>query len=330
VIFYDGDTPTSLPSYEGLSFSYYSGADPSEYDAFIINSKGAVNEVKKLGARRIFTVYWSVDPSAFCPIKGIEQVNDVGFYGIRSKLREEWITRMLVSPSLRLTKARFAVCGTAFNMELGFVQLVNLGNYSYRSFCCKTKVNLNIVRRPHAEVYASSISRIFELASLGCCVVSNPYKGIEEWFNVGKEVLVANERALGGFNKRLRFGEDLELGSRIIKLGYKVVIFNEPLIHDTMWSLKEYTRKQMWGASALTEVKKALITNLCISWRSDSSKDSMSYCVVNALKLSITGLKGMISGLARDKDTSWLMFPLLLGIRVLVYGGFFLVSALKG
>ena len=193
VIFYDGDTPTSLPSYGGLSFSYYHGADPSEYDAFVINSKGAADEVKKLGARRVFTVYWGIDPSAFSPINGIEQVNEVGFYGIGSKLREEWMTRMLASPSLKFPKARFAVCGKAFNMELGSAQFIDPDSYSYRRFCCQTKINLSIVRRPHAEVYASSTSRIFELASLGCCIVSNPYNGIEEWFNAGKEVLVAHD-----------------------------------------------------------------------------------------------------------------------------------------
>ena len=192
VIFYDGDTPTSLPSRGGLSFSFYLGADPSEYDAFVINSKGAAEDVEKLGAKRVYTVYWGVDPSAFCPMNVKEQVNDAGFYGIGSKLREEWITRMLVKPSLSFPKAKFAVCGTAFNINLGSVREISLGNISYREFSCQTKVNLNIVRRPHAEVYASSISRIFELASFGCCIVSNPYNGLEEWFEVGKEVLVAN------------------------------------------------------------------------------------------------------------------------------------------
>jgi len=195
VIFYDGDTPTSLPSYGGLSFSYYSGADPSEYDAFIINSKGSVDEVRKLGAENVFTVYWGVDPSAFCPIDGIEQANDVGFYGIGSKMREEWITRMLVNPSSKLPKVRFAICGTAFNMDLKSVQLIDLVSSSYRRFSSQTKINLSIARRPHATVYASSISRIFELASLSCCIVSNPCKGIEEWFDVGKEVLVAKSDA---------------------------------------------------------------------------------------------------------------------------------------
>lgn len=196
VVFYDGDTPTSLPSFGGLSFSFYNGGDPSEYDAFIINSKGAVEEVKKMGAQKVYTVYWGIDPSVFCPIEGIQQRFDVGFYGIGSKLREDWIMKMLVKPASEWnvnsgSKNVFAICGRAFNMDLGSVRLLDPKDCYYRRFSCQTKVNLNIVRKPHATVYGSSISRIFELASMGCCILSNPYNGISEWFDVGKEVLVA-------------------------------------------------------------------------------------------------------------------------------------------
>ena len=195
VVFYDGDTPTSLPSHGGLSLSFYNNADPSEYDAFIINSKGAAEEVKALGAKKVFTVYWGADPTVFCPIEGLKQKYNVGFYGIGSKLREEWITRLLVNPAQKLgsgeNEGKFAIAGRAFNMDLGSTQVLDASDCTYRRFSCQTKVNLNIVRKPHATVYASAISRIFELASMGCCIVSNPYNGIEEWFSVGKEVLVA-------------------------------------------------------------------------------------------------------------------------------------------
>ena len=193
VVFYDGDTPTSLPMNRGLSLSFYNGADLSEYDAFIINSKGAAREVEELGARKVFTLYWGVDPSVFCPINGKEQTIDVGFYGIGSKLREEWMLRMLVDPAAAYnSRAKFAVCGRAFDIDLGLVHSMDPCDCSYRRFSCQTKINLSIARKPHATVYASSISRTFELASMGRCIVSNPCNGMEEWFSVGKEILVAN------------------------------------------------------------------------------------------------------------------------------------------
>jgi len=193
-VFYDGDTPTSLPSHGGLSFSFYNGADPAEYDAFIINSKGAAKEVEDLGARKVSTVYWGVDPDVFVPINDMKKIYDVGFYGIGSKLREEWMKRMLVDPAANSHQsARFAACGKAFDIPMGSVQLLDPDSTPYRKFSSQTKINLSIVRKPHATVYASSTSRIFEQASMGSCVVSNPYEGIDEWFEPGREVLVAKD-----------------------------------------------------------------------------------------------------------------------------------------
>jgi spore maturation protein CgeB len=53
-------------------------------------------------------------------------------------------------------------------------------------------INLNVARRPHASVYASSTSRLFELAAAGATIVTNPYEGIERWFEPGRELLVAS------------------------------------------------------------------------------------------------------------------------------------------
>jgi spore maturation protein CgeB len=41
-------------------------------------------------------------------------------------------------------------------------------------------------------VFASSTARPFELAALGCAMVSNPYLGIEEWFEPDREILVVH------------------------------------------------------------------------------------------------------------------------------------------
>jgi spore maturation protein CgeB len=42
-------------------------------------------------------------------------------------------------------------------------------------------------------VPASSSCRPFELASAGAAIVSNPYEGIERWFEPGEELLVVND-----------------------------------------------------------------------------------------------------------------------------------------
>jgi spore maturation protein CgeB len=42
-------------------------------------------------------------------------------------------------------------------------------------------------------VYASSTSRLFELAAAGAAIVTNPYEGIERWFEPGRELLVVGD-----------------------------------------------------------------------------------------------------------------------------------------
>jgi spore maturation protein CgeB len=63
-----------------------------------------------------------------------------------------------------------------------------------REYSCRTKINLCITRLAHASVYASSSSRPFELASMKACIVANPYEGIENWFEPGKELFIVNSQ----------------------------------------------------------------------------------------------------------------------------------------
>jgi spore maturation protein CgeB len=59
----------------------------------------------------------------------------------------------------------------------------------------QARINLCITRRSHASVYASSSCRPFELAAAGAAIVSNPYEGIDRWFEPGSELVVVNDAA---------------------------------------------------------------------------------------------------------------------------------------
>jgi spore maturation protein CgeB len=80
-----------------------------------------------------------------------------------------------------------------------------------------SKINLNVARKPHAEVYASSTSRLFELAAAGAAIVTNPYEGIDRWFEPGRELLVVSgaDEAVDAYRTLLDDpGAAAELGRR--------------------------------------------------------------------------------------------------------------------
>jgi hypothetical protein len=194
IFYYDGDVPASLPNLRGFAsgFRIYQGADLTEYTAFISNSDGGRAAIRDLGARAVHYLPYGADPDVFSPVDVAAQDIDVFFYGHGREYREQWVDAMLTTPAKTLPAARFAVRGTRLG-DLGRVEMLPYLSFSkLREYACRSKLNLAITRAAHAGVFASSSSRPFELASMGCCIVANPYLGIETWFEPGKEVFVVN------------------------------------------------------------------------------------------------------------------------------------------
>jgi glycosyltransferase involved in cell wall biosynthesis len=195
VVFYDGDVPMSLPEYGGMDtgFNYYHGADPSEYDLVVSNSEGGLDRLRELGARRAEAVFWGADPELFRPLE-VEKELDVFFYGYGDKFRREWTEALVGRPSRALPEVDFALGGRDFRGDVGRARL--LGDVPFNVFnrvLNTARINLNVTRRAHASVHASSTSRPFELAMAGATIVSNPVEGLERWFEPGRELLVVGD-----------------------------------------------------------------------------------------------------------------------------------------
>jgi spore maturation protein CgeB len=186
-------------------FNYYHGADPSEYDLVVSNSEGGLGRLRELGARRAEAVFWGADAEFFAP-RRVEKVHDVFFYGYGDKFRRDWMAAMVGEPSRAAPELEFALGGRDFQGDTGRAWLV--GDVPFNAFAqaiSQARINLNITRRSHASVFASSSARPFELAAAAATIVSNPYEGIERWFEPGEELLVVHdaEEALRAYRELL-------------------------------------------------------------------------------------------------------------------------------
>jgi spore maturation protein CgeB len=217
VVFYDGDVPMSLPEYGGMDtgFNYYHGADPSEYDLVISNSEGGLGRLRELGARRAEAIFWAADPEFFRPL-AVEKETDVFFYGYGDKFRRDWMAALVGDPSRALPDVDFSLGGRDFQSDTGRAREV--GDVPFNAFAraiSAARINLNITRRSHATVFASATARPFELAAAGAAIVSNPYNGIERWFEPGRELLVVGnaDEATAAYRELLADpGQTEELG----------------------------------------------------------------------------------------------------------------------
>ena len=195
VVFYDGDVPMSLPEFGGMDtgFNYYHGADPGEYDLVVSNSEGGLERLRELGR---------------APGRG--GVLGRGRLDVRAAAGREGARRLLLRLRRQVParvdggdgrRAEPAAAGRRLRARRpglpgrhGRARLV--GDVPFNVFnraISAARINLNITRRAHATVSASSTCRPFELAMAGAAIVSNPYEGIERWFEPGRELLVVED-----------------------------------------------------------------------------------------------------------------------------------------
>lgn len=188
LIYYDLDIPTSLPKYGGFSFSYYLNVDLTKYDAIIVPSDGVSDELTRLNANNIFSVHFGVDPDLYIPLTVTQDV-DVFFFATSDDDRETQVSMMVSEPS-DLLDACFLVSGIKYSVDLRKATKIPMLPFSlWRYYAGRSKINLNITRSRHATTFTST-SRPFELAAMGCCIVSHPYKGLDKWFSNGQELFI--------------------------------------------------------------------------------------------------------------------------------------------
>lgn len=109
---------------------------------------------------------------------------------------------------------------------------------------------------------------------------------------------------VGGFDRRLPWGEDFDIAKKLKEGGYRVVFHEDPLFHETMMTIDEFLKKQILGARTFLGTGFDLM-NL------DANALLYEHLVV--------GFNGMFRGLFKQRDESWLLFPLLLITRLTAY-----------
>ena len=186
-------------------FNYYFGADPSEYDLVVSNSEGGLERLREMGARRAEAVFWGADPELFHPHDGRE-----GDRRLLLRLRRQVPPGVdggddrRAEPAARRRLRRSAAATSAATSAVRACR----GDVPFNVFSraiSAARINLNVTRRAHAEVHASSTCRPFELAMSGATIVSNPHDGIDRWFEPGRELLVVSnaEEATAAYQELL-------------------------------------------------------------------------------------------------------------------------------
>ncbi|WP_044239013.1 CgeB family protein [Chondromyces apiculatus] len=193
--FYDLDTPVTLRK---LALGDHSGLTPQligRYDLYLSFTGGPTLSLleRKYGAQRARPLYCGVDPEMYHP-EPAEPRWDLGYLGTYTEEKQQVLERLLLEPARRFRRGRFAVAGSQYPASIAWPenvhQLEHLTPEKHRAFYNAQRFTLNVTRGDMVESGWSPGVRLFEAAACGTPILTDPWPGLEAFFQPGREILL--------------------------------------------------------------------------------------------------------------------------------------------
>jgi len=195
--FYDIDTPVTLAKLERGDFEYLSPAVIPRYDVYLSFTGGPTlaRIERQYGSPMARALYCSVDPEAYPPFD-VPKKWDLTYLGTHSADRQPTLDKLLIEPARRLPHLNFCVAGPQYPSSIDWPQNVerieHLPPIQHPEFYAASRYTLNVTRADMIAAGWSPSVRLFEAAACATPVISDRWNGIEELFDPGREIVLAD------------------------------------------------------------------------------------------------------------------------------------------
>jgi spore maturation protein CgeB len=196
VAFWDVDAPATLQRVEGDVRDPFRECIP-KYD-FIFTYGGGdevVERYRRLGARCCYPIYNALDPDTHQREEAdAELACDLVFVGNRLPDRERRVEQFLLRAAELAPEMRFVLGGEGWGgkaLPPNVRWIGHVGTGMHNRINASARMALNINRDSMADVGFSPPTRVFEAAGAASCLITDKWRGVEKFFEPGREILVA-------------------------------------------------------------------------------------------------------------------------------------------
>ncbi|HZR04424.1 MAG TPA: glycosyltransferase [Candidatus Udaeobacter sp.] len=196
IVYCDVDAPATLERVQNDPDDPFRECIP-RYD-FVFTYGGGppvVQGYESLGARLCVPIYNGLDPETHHPVPPDARFNaDLGFLGHRLPDREARVEEFFLTTAEQLPEQQFLLGGIGWDTKSLPDNVRNIGHVytaDHNAFNCTPRAVLNISRASMARYGFSPATRVFEAAGAAACLITDAWKGIENFFEPGEEILVA-------------------------------------------------------------------------------------------------------------------------------------------
>lgn len=195
--FYDIDTPVTLAKLSRGDYEYLTPRLVAQYDLYLSFTGGKTLSVLEndYGAPAARALYCSVDPELYYP-NPVEPKWDMGYMGTYSDDRQRRLDTLLVQPARQWLGGKFVVAGPQYPDDLRWPpnveRIEHLPPAEHCRFYNSQRFTLNVTRADMIRAgYAPSV-RLFEAAACGVPIISDNWEGLDTFFGIGTEILIAS------------------------------------------------------------------------------------------------------------------------------------------
>jgi spore maturation protein CgeB len=198
--FYDIDTPVTVAGLLRGTCDYLAPELVPGFDLYLSFTGGPMlaRIERRLGARAARPLYCSADPRVHLPAARPPRW-DAGYVGTYSADRQPSLERLLLEPARQRPGARLVVAGPQYPPGLAWpanvARIEHLAPREHADFYAAQRFTVNVTRADMVRAGWSPSVRLFEAGACGTPVISDRWPGLEDFFEPGREILVASGTA---------------------------------------------------------------------------------------------------------------------------------------
>lgn len=196
--FYDIDTPVTLEGLRAGSCRYLRADQIAALDLYLSFTGGPVlEELQRLWhARCVRPLYCACDEREYRKAqRPLHPVATLSFLGTYAADRQAKFERLLLGPARCSPGQKFRVAGSMYpEAELWPANVQyqsHLAPGRHTEFYGTSRFTLNLTRQAMVEAGYSPSVRLFEAAAAATPIISDPWPGLAEFFEPGREILIA-------------------------------------------------------------------------------------------------------------------------------------------
>jgi spore maturation protein CgeB len=200
-VFYDLDTPVTLDHLEnGKPLNYIGPRGLRDFDLVLsFTGGGAAAELRqRLGARQVAPLYGSVDPGVHHRVAPVDHYRaDLSYIGTYADDRQNKLDTLFLEPARRMPARRFLIAGAMYPPSFNWLENLYFVHHisppDHPGLYSSSRLTLNLTRRAMARMGYCPSGRLFEAAACGTPILSDSWNGLEEFFEPGREILLAHD-----------------------------------------------------------------------------------------------------------------------------------------